>query len=80
MTAEGGVDRHRRRPSWRARRWPFCCAPGLSSSPSPSSNAFTHPLMQSLADADGLTAYCRGQVDAELKEERKRVAAAATKT
>jgi len=31
------------------------------------------PLMQSLADADGLTAYCRGLVDAEFKEERRRV-------
>ena len=33
------------------------------------------PLMQSLADADGLTAHCRGLVDARLKEERKRIAA-----
>jgi len=31
------------------------------------------PLMHSLADADGLTAHCRGLVDAHLKEERKRV-------
>ena len=31
--------------------------------------------MQSLADADGLTAYCRGLVDARLKEERKRMTA-----
>ena len=33
------------------------------------------PLTQSLADADALTAYCRVKVAAELKEERKRIAA-----
>ena len=33
------------------------------------------PLMQSLADADSLTAYCRGLIDAQLKEERRRVTA-----
>jgi hypothetical protein len=32
------------------------------------------PLMQSLADADGLTAYCRQVIDGQLKEERRRVA------
>ncbi len=33
------------------------------------------PLVQTLSDADGLTAHCRGLVDARLKEERKRVTA-----
>jgi len=31
------------------------------------------PLMQSLADADGLNAYCRGRVDAQHQEVRRRV-------
>ncbi len=58
-----------------ARPGASCSAPGWSSSPSPSSRRRYIPLMQSLADADGLTAYCRGLVDAAFKEERKRVAA-----
>ncbi len=33
------------------------------------------PLMHALADADALTAHCRGLVDAAFKEERKRIAA-----
>ena len=33
-----------------------------------------NPLVQSLADADGLTAYCRAQADARYAEERKRLA------
>ena len=33
------------------------------------------PLMHSLADADALTAHCRGLVDAAFKEERKKIAA-----
>ena len=33
------------------------------------------PLMHALADADDLTAYCRGLVDARLKEARKRSSA-----
>ena len=32
------------------------------------------PLMHSLADADALTAHCRGLVDAAFKEERKKIA------
>ena len=32
------------------------------------------PLMHALADADALTAHCRGLVDAAFKEERKRIA------
>ncbi|MFI5456634.1 MAG: FtsK/SpoIIIE domain-containing protein [Isosphaerales bacterium] len=31
------------------------------------------PLMQNLADADGLTAYCRSLVDSAFKEQRRRV-------
>ena len=34
-----------------------------------------NPLVQSLADADGLTAYCRAQAEARYAEERKRLAA-----
>ena len=33
-----------------------------------------NPLVQSLADADGLTAYCRAQAEARYAEERKRLA------
>ncbi len=33
------------------------------------------PLMHSLADADALTAHCRGLVDAAFKDERKKIAA-----
>src|SRR5271166_1399493 len=33
-----------------------------------------NPLVQSLADADGLTAYCRSQAEARYAEERKRLA------
>ena len=33
-----------------------------------------NPLVQSLADADGLTAYCRAQAEARSAEERKRLA------
>jgi S-DNA-T family DNA segregation ATPase FtsK/SpoIIIE len=33
------------------------------------------PLTQSLADADGLTAHCRKLVDAQLKEDRRRITA-----
>ena len=33
------------------------------------------PLMHALADADALTAHCRGLVDAAFKEERKKIAA-----
>ncbi len=34
-----------------------------------------NPLSQSLADADGLAAYCRAQADARYSEERKKVTA-----
>jgi hypothetical protein len=34
-----------------------------------------NPLHQTLSDADVLTAYCRGVVDAQLKEERRRLTA-----
>src|SRR5271157_4097729 len=33
-----------------------------------------NPLVQSLADADGLTAYCRAQAEARYAEERKQLA------
>ncbi len=33
-----------------------------------------NPLVQSLADADGLTAYCRAQAETRYAEERKRLA------
>src|SRR5262249_11830420 len=36
------------------------------------------PLNQNLADADGLTAYCRQQIDARLSEERRRIARSRT--
>ena len=38
-------------------------------------NRLYTPLTQSLADADALTAFCRVQIAAQLKEERKRIAA-----
>ena len=34
-----------------------------------------NPLSQSLADADGLAAYCRAQADKRYADERKRVTA-----
>jgi len=34
---------------------------------------YYNPLVQSLADADGLAAHCRTQIDARLKEERIRL-------
>ena len=55
--------------------WPSCFAPGSPSFPNHSSSALYTPLTQSLADADALTAHCRVKVAAELKEERKKIAA-----
>ena len=76
----GMLIRRRSRPAWAsAPCWaacsPSCSAPGSSSSPRSQLERLYTPLTQSLADADALTAYCRGQVDAEFKEERKRIAA-----